>query len=49
MYGTKLHGQPHITPDRNVYNAVYGAKVRKDIVKIQQQAFEKAIERALKE
>lgn len=49
MYGTKLHGQPHITPDRNLYNAVYGAKVRKDIVKIQQQAFEKAIERALKE
>ena len=48
MYGTQLHGQPHITPDRNLYNAVYGAKVRKEILKIQEEAFAKVIERAMK-
>lgn len=48
MYGTKLHGQPHITPDRNLYNAVYGAKVRKQILQIQKEAFEKVIERVMK-
>ena len=47
MYGTKLHGQPHITPDRNLYNAVYGAKTRNEILKIQEQAFEKVLERAV--
>ena len=48
MYGTKLHGQPHITPDRNLYNAVYGTKTKNDIKKIQEQAFQKVIERAMK-
>lgn len=48
MYGTKLHGQPHISPDRNLYNAVYGAKTRKEILKIQEKAFEKVIERVIK-
>lgn len=48
MYGTQLHGQPHITPDRNLYNAVYGAKTRKEILKIQEQAFEKVLERVVK-
>lgn len=48
MYGTKLHGQPHITPDRNLYNAVYGAKTRKEVLKIQEEAFQKVIERAMK-
>lgn len=48
MYGTKLHGQPHITPDRALYNAVYGANTRKEILKIQEQAFEKVLERAVK-
>lgn len=48
MYGTQLHGQPHITPDRNLYNAVYGTKTRKDILKIQEEAFAKVVERAMK-
>lgn len=48
MYGTKVHGQPHITPDRALYNAVYGAKTRKEILKIQEQAFEKVLERVIK-
>lgn len=45
MYGTKLFGQPHIEPDRNLYNAVYGAQTRKEILKIQEEAFEKVLGR----
>ena len=48
MYGTTVHGQPHVAPDRNLYNAVYGSKVRNQIKQIQQEAFEKAIERVMK-
>lgn len=48
MYGTKLHGQPHITPDRNLYNAIYGAQTKKEIQKIQEEAFTKVIERVMK-
>ena len=47
MYGTKLFGQPHIQPDKNLYNAVYGAKVRKEIQSIQEQAFNKVLERVV--
>lgn len=47
MYGTKLHGQPHITPDRKLYDAVYGAKTRKEISKIQESAFQKVLERVM--
>lgn len=39
MYGTQLYGQPHIHPDRNLYNAVYGAAVKKQIREIQEKAF----------
>ena len=39
MYGTKVHGQPHVEPDRKLYNAVYGTKVKKEIQKIQEEAF----------
>lgn len=39
MYGTKLHGQPHITPDRKLYNAVYGPQTRKKVLEIQEKAF----------
>lgn len=45
MYGTKLHGQPHIEPDRNLYNAVYGVQTRKEIQRLQEQAFNKVLER----
>lgn len=45
MYGTKLHGQPHIEPDRRLYDAVYGANTRKLIREIQEQAFNKVLER----
>lgn len=45
MYGTKVHGQPHITPDRKLYEAVYGAAVRRRVRKIQEQAFDKVLRR----
>ena len=48
MYGTQLHGQPHLKPDRNLYNAVYGTAIKKQIRKIQQEAFEKVLERVMK-
>lgn len=48
MYGTKLHGQPHIQPDRELYNAVYGSKVKKEVKEMQEKAFLQAIERAMK-
>lgn len=47
MYGTKLHGQPHIEPDRNLYNAVYGAQTKKKIMEMQEQAFNKVLERVV--
>lgn len=45
MYGTKLHGQPHIAPDRNLYNAVYGAATKREIQNIQRKEFEKVLEK----
>lgn len=49
MYGTKLHGQPHITPDRKLYNAVYGTKTRKKILALQEQEFKKVLERSVRQ
>lgn len=48
MYETKLHGQPHTQPDRELYNAVYGTKTKKEIKAIQETALIEAIERAMK-
>lgn len=48
MYGTQLYGQPHITPDRNLYNVVYGAQTRKEIRAVQEAEYTKAVERAMK-
>lgn len=45
MYGTKLYGQPHITPDRNLYNAVYGTATKKEVRAEQEKAFLKVLER----
>lgn len=47
MYGTKLFGQPHIPPDRKLYDAVYGAQTRKKIKEIQEKAFTKVLERVV--
>ena len=48
MYGTQVHGQPHIEPDRNLYDAIYSTKTRKEVQKIQREIYEKSIERAMK-
>ena len=45
MYGTKVYGQPHEAPDRNLYKAVYGAAVRRRVRKIQEEAFAKVLRR----
>lgn len=39
MYGTKVHGQPHVKPDKKLYNAVYGSRVKNQVRKIQEEAF----------
>jgi hypothetical protein len=49
MYGTQLYGQPHIQPDRNLYNAVYGATVRKQIREIQEKAFSRVLNEVMNE
>ena len=49
MYGTQLYGQPHIQPDRNLYNAVYGAAVRKQIREIQEKAFSQVLNEVMNE
>lgn len=48
MYGTQVHGQPHIAPDKKLYDAVYSTKTRKEIQKIQREVYEKSIERTMK-
>lgn len=48
MYGTTLHGQPHIEPDRNLYEAVYGANTRKEIQKVQEAAFDKVLNEVIR-
>ena len=48
MYGTQLYGQPHIKPDRNLYNAVYGAATKKKVQSVQKEAFENAITGVMK-
>lgn len=39
MYGTKVHGQPHVKPDKKLYNAIYGSRVKNQVKKIQEEAF----------
>ena len=47
MYGTTVHGQPHIAPDRNLFNAIYGPATKKRIQEIQEQAFFKVIDEVM--
>ena len=48
MYGTKIHGQPHVSPDKKLYNAIFGATTKKKIQEIQAQAFFKMIDEVMK-
>lgn len=45
MYGTKVHGQPHQPPDKKLFDAIYGASIRKRIRAIQEEAFSKVLRR----
>lgn len=49
MHGTTLHGQPHISPDKNLYDAVYGSATRKEIKKVQEKAFNEVLREVMKE
>lgn len=40
-----MFGTPKIAPDKNLYNAIYGNKTKKEILQIQQNVFRKRIER----
>lgn len=48
MYGTEVFGQPHVDPDKELHDAIYGEKTKKEVQKIQREVMEKAIERAMK-
>lgn len=48
MYGTTVHGQPHIAPDRNLFDAIYGNATKKKIQEIQENAFFKVIDEVMK-
>ncbi|MBR5941539.1 MAG: hypothetical protein IKZ88_09820 [Neisseriaceae bacterium] len=48
MYGTQLYGQPHIKPDKNLYNAVYGTATKRQVQDVQKKAFEDAITGVMK-
>lgn len=49
MYGTTVHGQPHISPDVNLYNAIYGTATKKIIQEIQANAFYGMLDEVMKE
>lgn len=40
-----MYGTPTIAPDRNLYNAFYGTKIRKQVAEVQREVFQKRIER----
>ena len=46
MYGTPRH-KPPMKAVRKMYNAIYGAKMRKEVAKIQREVFAKVIKRRM--
>jgi hypothetical protein len=42
-----MYGTPRIQPDKQLYDAVYGQKVKRKIAKIQEEAINKVIERTM--
>ena len=43
MNGTKVNGTPRVKPDTKLYNAIYGAKTKKEIAELQEKEFRKCI------
>lgn len=42
-----MYGTPRVKPDRDLYNAIYGNKTKKDIKELQQEIFSAAITKAM--
>lgn len=42
-----MYGTPRVKPDRDLYNAIYGNKTKKDIKELQQEIFSAAIKKAM--
>ena len=38
-----MYGTPKMKPDRKLYNAIYGAKTKKEIAELQEKEFRKCI------
>lgn len=43
-----MYGTPKMKPDRNLYNAVYGKKTKKEVMDIQAKIFSEAIRSVMK-
>lgn len=41
-----MYGTPKMKPDKELYNALYGTKTKKDLKEIQKKVFEKALRKA---
>ncbi len=48
MHGTTVNGQPHMERDEDLYNAVYGAETKREVRKLQKEAFDKVLEEVMK-
>lgn len=42
-----MYGTPRVKPDRDLYNAIYGNKTKKEIKELQQEIFSAAIKKAM--
>lgn len=42
-----MYGTPRMQPDKNLYNSIYGRKVKKEIAKIQEEAVGKVMARSM--
>lgn len=47
MHGTTVNGQPHMERDEDLYNAVYGAETKREVRKLQKEAFDKVLEEVM--
>ena len=48
MRGTEVLGQPHVEPDKKLYDAVYGRAVKREARQAQMEAFEDVIREAMR-
>lgn len=48
MHGTEVRGQRHIEADKDLFDAVYGSKIRKEMAKYQEEEFAKVLKKVMK-